>query len=564
MNKVESLLSSQGIEYKAVVRSSGHQAIATCPFCHGDGKDKDTFAINLETGAWNCMRGKCGKHGSWYDLSSELGLQYKPLEEQFYSKPKVNYSKPQISFNPLPDEAKKYMIETRKLSKEVLKKYSVTAQGDRIAFPYFKDGELINVKYRSKGDGNWKKMSQEKSCRPTLYGSDLINKDHDRLIITEGEFDALALAQYGLENVVSIPGGTNNNKWIDEEWDWLEFFNTIYLVMDNDEAGLMATKDFTRRLGIWRCVIVDLPMKDANECLIQGVDRAKILECFQVAKKVEHEKLSHISAYIDEVIDLVENPDRLNGTKTGMTQLDWLLKGWRDGEVTIWTGQNGAGKSTLLGQMLLNLADKKVFSCVASMELKPKRYLHWQALQITDCGNARDIRKSLEWLQDYQYIADVTGDILLNELLDIFTYAARRYGVKHFVVDSLMKIKLNNVDKYEAQKDCVNRLTEFAKKYNCHVHLVAHPRKSESDTAEPGKMDVAGSSDITNLADNVIILTRNMKDDFKGGGLILKKNREHGFLGKFALEFNEISKRFTSEGDTINYNYKGATDEWTK
>jgi len=564
MNKVENILSSQGIEYKTAMRSSGHQAIATCPFCHGDGKDKDTFAISLETGAWNCMRGKCGKQGSWYDLTQEFGQAYQPLEENFYIKPKRVYEKPDVKFNTIPNEAKEYLTKTRKLSERALKMYKVTAKDNRIAFPYFRDGVLVNVKYRGKGEGDWKQMAQEKNCRPTLFGADLVDVKADRLIITEGEFDTIALAQYGLPNVVSIPAGTNNDKWIEEEWEWLESFQEIYLVMDNDEAGHKAMKNFSHRLGIWRCKVVDLPLKDANECLIQGIAQSGITECFVNAKQMGHEKLGNISEYIDEVVDMVRNPTKLDGVKTGMQQLDWLLKGWREGEVTIWTGQNGAGKSTLLGQMMLNMADKKIMSCIASMELPASRFLHWEALQITNNGDCQDIREGLEWLRDYQLIADFVGEVKGEELLEVFAYAAKKYGVKHFVIDSLMKIKLDNRDKYESQKDFVNMLTDFAKKYKCHMHLVAHPRKGESDTSEPGKTDVSGSSDITNLADNVIIIMRTMKDDFTGGGLILKKNRQHGFLGKFKLDFNPGSKRFSSEGDIVKFNYKGVKNEWAE
>ena len=46
-----------------------------------------------------------------------------------------------------------------------------------------------------------------------------------------------------------------------------------------------------------------------------------------------------------------------------------------------------------------------------------------------------------------------------------------------------------------------------------HVHLVAHSRKGKDEKEIVGKLDVKGSSDITNQADNVITVWRNKKKE---------------------------------------------------
>ena len=81
------------------------------------------------------------------------------------------------------------------------------------------------------------------------------------------------------------------------------------------------------------------------------------------------------------------------------------------------------------------------------------------------------------------------------------TVLAKRYGVRVFVIDNLMTIESDLKDKYEAETDTVKKLKAFAKKYNVIVHLVAHPRKSMNENIT--KDDVAGSANITNLADYV-------------------------------------------------------------
>lgn len=556
---VTNILSRHGIQFKI----SGENAIADCPICHGgDHHDKGTFAVNVESGAWNCLRGKCGRAGSIYDLKMLFGEN----EEPKFMNTKKQYTRPKVKFEPLPAPAKEWLTQTRMLTEEALKYYKVTCVDGKIAFPFLRDGKTENVKYRGKGDdGKWKEFTQEKGCRPCLFGADNVSPESETLYITEGEIDAISLYQYGIKDVVSIHGGAKNDKWIAEEWDWLTRFKAIYLIMDDDEAGHEAESAFSKRLGLWRCRMVKLPLNDANECLCKGVPAETILKAIQEAKEIQHEKLRRVKEFEAEIIDTLTNPLAHAGIPIGFKQIHWLLKGWRTKEVTIWTGSNGSGKSTILGQTMIDLATKNIMSCVASMELPAKRYLTWQVNQITGQALPKqtDIKAAVSWLNNFQLVADFVGEIKPQEVLEVFEFAARKYNCKHFVIDSLLKVKVDIRDKYESQKAFVNMLTDFAKQFDCHIHLVAHPRKGESDHDEPGKVDVGGSSAITDLADNVIIITRNMKD-FMGGNIYVKKNREFGFLGKALYTYNSNSRRFATEGDVINYNYKEEVeDEWT-
>ena len=64
-----------------------------------------------------------------------------------------------------------------------------------------------------------------------------------------------------------------------------------------------------------------------------------------------------------------------------------------------------------------------------------------------------------------------------------------------------------------AQKDAMRKMCDFAKRHGCHVHLVAHPRKGRDESAPPGKLDVAGSSKITDGADNVFTIWSARRDE---------------------------------------------------
>ena len=45
-----------------------------CPYCGNLTNDKDTFAINLRTGQFKCLRASCGAKGTMITLSRDFGF----------------------------------------------------------------------------------------------------------------------------------------------------------------------------------------------------------------------------------------------------------------------------------------------------------------------------------------------------------------------------------------------------------------------------------------------------------------------------------------------------------
>lgn len=552
--EIRQYLIDKGFEFKETNRPSGMNAIMVCPFCGGGDKHEKTFAINLETGAWNCLRlNNCGESGSFYSLQVKLGDKQMFCKTTASVKPK-NYNKPAPKTLPVDTKSLQY-LKKRGFTEETIKNFKlfISKKGE-IGLPFYKNETLVNVKYRTID----KKFRQEKNAEPCLFNRD--SATGNTLIITEGEFDCMALSQYGFVSVVSLPSGTSDHRWIDSDWVFLEQFTKIYLCMDNDTAGHKATDILITRLGSWRCLSVLFPQKDALDCLQADIPKITMQQCFDNAKEFPPAALARASDFDEEVIELFLNHGSLNGVDTGFPGLNHYLGGWRSGELTVWTGQNGSGKTTFLNQVCLFLAQNNVKTCIASLELRPARYLRWAVCQALDkeFPKTTEIIKVFEWLYEKMYILNISEEIDQDQLFEVFEYAARRYGVEHFVIDSLMAIKLPGKDEYVAQKEFVSRLSSFVKKYKAHGHLVAHPRKTASDRDKPDKVDVKGSSDITNLADNVLSLWKPEYPEGKPDGdpdavLFVKKNRESGELGGVRLFFNKPSKRFSCKKQTINF-----------
>jgi twinkle protein len=552
MSQIIKYLEKRGLQF----RRRGEEAIMCCPFC-GDKERK--FSINVVTGLYNCLHmNSCGVNGDFYSFQKRLGDKPDKLNKKrvFVSQEKKNYVRPQVDCPPMKDDqvaVYKY-IKGRGFSDETIKYFRIGAELNNIKFPYFKNGELTNIKYRDIHDK--KKMRQEKDAEPLLFNRD--NIETSILVICEGEYDAMALHQYGIE-AVSVPNGASGLQWVEQEWDFLETFRHINICFDNDHAGKEGAAALAARLGLWRCSLINLPLKDANECLLKGIAPEEIIRCFNAPIELTPETIVSPDYFTPKVQQLFEFGNKMFGLPTPWDGLNNMLKGWRHGELTIWSGRNGSGKSTILNQVILDIASKGEKSCIYSGEMAPERYLRWAIIQHKedDKPSPTEISDSLSWMTGKIYILNISNTIDQDKLLEDFEYAARRYGCKHFVVDSLMKINLNENDEYNQQKKFVSNLVDFAIKLNVHVHLVAHPRKSASDDDAPGKVDVKGSSHITDLASNVIILNRSsdeQKETFtkrkklvSDCQLYVKKNREFGIEGKLHLWFNEKTKKYRSE-----------------
>ena len=107
---------------------------------------------------------------------------------------------------------------------------------------------------------------------PVLFGQDKFPEGGKKLVITEGEEDALAVAQSNMTHynrhfpVVSLASATNT-KAIDSNIKWIKSFDEVILWMDKDPAGEMCKQQLAKKIGYARCKIAESPEKDASDTL---------------------------------------------------------------------------------------------------------------------------------------------------------------------------------------------------------------------------------------------------------------------------------------------------------
>ncbi|MDF1551906.1 MAG: AAA family ATPase [Deferrisomatales bacterium] len=436
------------------------------------------------------------------------------------------------------DPVREYLVGERKLTPEALAAYKIGGiaevgpfpgwkkqepwRGPWIVFPFLRGGELLGIKYLHLERREGKKQTLvEPGCEPTCFGWHAIDPHARTLTICEGELDAASLWQYG-HPALSVPfGGGKGDKqqWVSHDWERLEAYETINLVLDQDEEGRAAVVELLDRLGLHRCRIVTLPYKDANACLQAGVTREEIDACFEAGTFMDPPSLKRAREFADAVVDQF-----YPGENTGLL-MPWTHCKFRvlRGELSVWTGWNGSGKSLLLGQVMLFLLEQGERCVIASLEMRSSKTL-WRMVRQMLCDPlpTKDaIVNALDWLGDRLWLHDKVGHETVESLLPIFEYAHRRFGVRQFVVDSLMRCGVGE-DDYAGQKRLVEQLTEFADRTNTHVHLVAHSRKGANEGAEVGKMDVKGTGAITDIAFNVFSVWRNKPKEE-----IIQKHHNH-------------------------------------
>lgn len=497
--------STSGDEGKSLsVRLSGAKAGVWADFASGESGD----LLDL----WAATRGLSVSQ-AMAEAKQYLGIRdtMPERETKAYKRP----SKPQCQ---APKAGVVEWLKGRGLTDKTLADFKIAEQiqgGKTYAvFPYLRDGVLVNVKYRNVAEK--KDMRQEGGAEPCLFGWHLIDPKCRTVAITEGEIDAMSLHQCGIP-ALSVNAGAGNHQWLENDWDRLDRFSEILLFLDSDEAGQKGAQELAKRIGADRCKIVKIPAKDANEYLQAGAEGPEFDECIRNSKPQDPEELRQASDFVTRVKAMFypAHGEEADPVLRLDRNLDWF--NFRDGEVSVWTGYNGHGKSLMLSQVLLGLMAQGERVTVFSGEMTPERQLKRIMKQAT--GLDRPTMGYIDavgvWITDKLWFFNVVGSAGIDRLLTVFLYANKRYGMRHFVIDSLMMTDVpeDGAGAMTAQKEAIRKICDFARRNGCHLHLVAHPRKGQDESKGPGKLDVAGSSKITDGADNVFTVWSARKDE---------------------------------------------------
>lgn len=532
-----------------------------CPHCHGGGDDKDTFSVNLHTGAFKCFRASCDYHGHFVELARDFGYKLEDDQQRKYRR----LPQPKIESKP---KAIEY-LESRGISAEVAKRYKITTQTNNeniLVFPFYDDQNVLQfVKYRKTNfDKRFDKNKEwcEAETMPILFGMAQC-EDFTRLVITEGQLDSLSLATCGIKNAVSVPTGALGFTWLANCWDWVNKFEEVVVFGDHEKGKITLIETLEKRLQMKvKCVCPEdyLCEKDAND-ILRKYGKEAIIRAVEGAVLRDVKYVKRLATV--EAVNLRDLPK----IKTGIRPLDRVCGGLLRGHVVLLSGKRGEGKSTFMSQIVAEAIEQDNAVFVYSGELPNYHFKNWLDLQIAGANHIettrneygdneyylteRTVQKINSWYYDKAFIFDnsAVSDDEYEGLIKVITDSICRYDIKLVCIDNLMTAMDGDpsTDLYRQQSAFVKQLEKLAQQYDVAIILVAHPKKTI------GAFDndaVSGSSDITNAVSFVFNYQRAADGDMCDSHLMITKNRMNGKLltgdNAIPLYYSEKSKRVSA------------------
>jgi len=603
-------LNRKKLEY---YESGGEIILKYCPNCHDHKNSPDNLNklyVSKENGTFFCHR--CRSKGSWFDFKRDHGAGRNDIGPvmQVKEKPKdqgplptipANTSKEYIDnlwtkrfsgvlrvlcgkhYEGTDDNGALYAdTKPRHIKPEVLKKYQVgcttrtfaSETGPRlhtcITFPWIEpkgaddydhpnsldsEQETVRIKLRSVTDKS-KQRLEPKGGGWGFFGWHTVPDDAKEIVLTEGEYDAMAVYQETGIPSISLPNGAASlpNNLIPR----LERFPKIYLWMDDDVPGQEGATLFSTKLGRTRCYVVKSKdgqaegPKDANEALIEGKDFKHLLSKAAIKS---HAQIATFKDIASDIFTLMSDPDHNAGVPlVDFPKFHRILGGHRRGELTVFSGETGCGKTTFLSQLTVSLAKQNVATLWGSFEIKNTQLARKMLLQLTQTTEEEVVEQWDQVSQQFQdlpiYFMKFFGSSDVYEVLDAMSDACYAHDVTHIVLDNLQfmlsgmeKSLGRNATKFDLQDIAIEEFRKFATRNNVHVTVVIHPRK-QYGTEMLGSSTVYGSVKSVQEADNVVIIQKSRKEpEFRS--LTVEKNRYNGNTGRVTLRFNQNTLSFT-------------------
>lgn len=567
---------------KVPVSASGNVK-TICPACtphnrkpaHKNNKD---LSVNIPQGVWNCHN--CGWTGN-----------LKQKEEKKYVRPV------EITL-PMSQRAIEW-FKGRGIKENTLKFFGITEkmewmpqeqkEANCILFPYRKNKQWVNVKFRDAK----KNFKLTKDAELLIFNYDAV-MGKKRVCITEGEIDAMSLHESGFLEVCSVPNGASKGsqrlEYIDNSWQAFSEADEILIATDSDEAGIALKNELSRRLGRDRCLEVHYPdgCKDFNEVLIRH-GQSEVWNCINRAKPFPLQGILRLSDFAFELDNLYDNGFQ-PGAKVGYSDFDELIN-FSTGQLTVVTGVPNSGKSAFVDQLLLKFAQVHEWNIgICSFENQPftrhaanllachvgkpfhKRYTA-ERMSLDEYGQAK------EFLYKYFFWFKMKDeDLTCAGILERGKQLVKTHGIKALVIDpyNYMEHKRSgNQNETEYISELLTMICNFAKDYDVHVFLVAHPTKIKKnpvtkDFEVPNLYDIAGSANFFNKTDNGITVYRDRKTNLVTVHVQKVRFNYNGKIGSADFTYDPNSGRYTPVGEIPNElpkperPYAGFTRDYTE
>jgi twinkle protein len=264
-------------------------------------------------------------------------------------------------------------------------------------------------------------------------------------------------------------------------------------------------------------------------------------------------KLKEASHWREDLKQHHLNPQSAKGLSLPFCDSDYLI---RLGEATIHSGYNGAKKSMMLGLIQLAMISQGQKCLSVSLEMKPIITLERMVKQFSGKGELSLPLHAefFDFVKDKLFLYDQIGTMKWKRVVGVCRYAIEECGVNQIFLDSLMKFGIGTKD-LETQAAFVDEIATLAKDTNTHIHLVAHSTKPNEykEGTPPNKYQVAGSADISNMVDNVVIHFSAKDKEYDQLFIVAKQRDPSGNIAEpsWRLHFDGLSLQFRRKKDDL-------------
>ena len=432
----------------------------------------------------------------------------------------------------------------------------------QIANYYNSDRELVaqKLRYPSK-DFQW--LGDVKQSG--LFGQHLWRDKGKMVIITEGEIDALSVSKVNGNKfpVVSVKtGAAGAKKDIQKELEWLEGFESVVLMFDNDEAGKKAAVECAKLFTPNKAKICTLPLKDANEMLKQNKYK-ELVDCIWSSKSYKPDGIVLGSDIWNEI----KKEETYVSVDYPFESLNIKTHGLRKGELVTLTAGTGVGKSSFCRHVALHLLKKDFKVGYIALEESVKR----SSLGIMGAALRKPLHLTREGVEEKEfertfhqtvgngnfYLYNHFGSTVAGNLISKIRYLAKACNVDFVILDHLhMALSAlgdaHTNDERKLIDYTVSVLRTLVEETGIGLILVSHLRRSEGDKGwEDGKSvtmnALRGSASIGQLSDMIISMQRDLQADDNIAQVNILKNRFSGETGNACNLYYDLKTGCLSE-----------------
>ena len=577
------------------LRKRSGQEKTICPQCSA-GRRKKTdpcLSVNISQGDYNCHN--CGWMGNVRTFVKKETLKK-------YEKPSQEMLK-NIELN---DRVKSY-FEGRGISEATLQKFFIHGKEEWmpqsqkkercIVFPYIRENEIVNAKYR---DGK-KGFKLTKDAELIFFGMQTL-EGRRCAIIVEGEIDALSAYEAGFGQdyepicnedgevvehelgrfaVLSVPNGASKGsqrlEYLDNCVDYLNGIEEFVIATDNDEPGIALRDELIRRLGVEKCRTVNwsvleshqtngngpkIAPKDFNEVLVHfGKDALKSTVLSSQEIPVDG------IFYVENIFpSMLENFKR--GIEVGKTTrfggLDDYFR-WKKGDINLCTGYANAGKSTFMLQLMLT---KSIWDgwkwAIFSPENYPANDFYDDLVEMylgkwvdNKTTTVEEYTEACNFIGEHIYFVYPENEHNLEAVHEKFRHLILKKGLDGVMIDPFNQ--LDSMQKgFQREDQYLSSVLKDIKRFSllngiCY-NIVAHPKspsyKEDRSLPVADMYDLAGGAMWGNKLDNILSYYRPRFHEDKNSREVeihvqkLKRKRTGGKLGHFDMFLDWKTKRF--------------------